>query len=108
MYNAEYINKTRTLLDGYEKTFKEEDKVKNLQMLYCKYVLASEIAMNFAISYMYSNKDYKYIAVGIKRILSQDENELKCIMLLVLFNNINFAKKLKSKGFKILTQEKKL
>lgn len=108
MCKYEYINKTKVLLDGYEETFKEEDKAKNIQMMYRKYTLASEIALNFAMSYLTNNKDYKYIAVGIKRVLSQNTDELRCVMLLVLFNNINFAKRLKNRGFKILKQEKKL
>lgn len=108
MCKYEYINKTKVLLDGYEETFKEEDKAKNIQMLYRKYILASEITLNFAISYITNSKDYKYIAVGIKHVLSQNMDELKCVMLLVLFNNINFGKRLKNKGFKILKKEKKL
>lgn len=103
-----YIVKSKVLLDGYEDSFKQDNEYKNMYSLYHKYVLASELALNITLAYVSNNKNYKYVAVGIKRVFSQDQKYLKCTMLLILFNSTNFIKLLQNKGFKIIKKEEKL
>lgn len=98
----EYVNKVQTILEGYEEVFKGNSNEEQYHILYRKYKLASEIAVNIAIANLTFSKNYKYVGVGLKHILSDDCKYVKCTVLLVLFNNKNFAVRLNKCGFKVI------